>query len=80
MTQEAKCPGCSTKVEFTDWDVADEALATNCLFYCEKEENRWIDNPLCYEARNVRSNVDDRPVTVTKKKKSKFKGKKKVRR
>lgn len=77
MTQEARCPGCATKVQMTDWDIPDETLATNCAFYCEKEEGKWIDNPLCYEAKNVIQ--IEKPVAFKKKPKNKAHYKKKAK-
>lgn len=78
MTQVSRCPGCAEKVEFTDWDTADAVLATNCAFYCTKEEDKWIDNPLCYEAQNVIEPPKISSFKKKPKKKSHYKKKKKA--
>jgi hypothetical protein len=45
---KARCPECYDTVRYSPQEDGDEVLAANCMFYCERETNRWIDNALCY--------------------------------
>lgn len=76
LRNRARCPGCSQMVKWSDDEDGDEVLATNCKFFCEKEDNKWIDDPLCY-AKNFLVEVKLTKKPQNKKKKSYYKNKKK---
>ena len=78
LDSQAKCPGCYVTVKFSKEEDGDEVLAANCQSYCEKETDKWIDNPLCYAKGFLPElKIVDKPHSKGKgKKKSYYKKKK----
>lgn len=74
-----RCPTCSTTVKYCGAsDDPDEVIAANCQFYCERTENKWIDDPRCYAKAYIPEIKKYTPKPKSKKKSSYYKNKKKV--
>lgn len=78
LTRRALCPGtgCSVMVKWSEFEDGDEVLAAHCRSYCERDHNKWIDDPLCY-AKNFLQEVKIEKKPKSKKKSSYYKNKKK---